>query len=174
MPGGWRLWYKDEADGSTTWAADSPDLYRWDVVGRVIGGRPHEGPNVFRLGGHGWMIVDEWRGQMVYRSDDLSTWEQQGLLLDGSGSRPDDTGPGLHADVVPVSDDEAWIVYFTHPGPESGAPGAPVVDEGRGLDDGPGGVAADRRSSVQAAVLRVVDGVLVCDRDAPVETLLPG
>lgn len=27
--GGYRLWYKNEADGNNTWAADSTDLYEW-------------------------------------------------------------------------------------------------------------------------------------------------
>ena len=30
------MWYQDEAHGSHTWAADSPDLDRWTVVGEII------------------------------------------------------------------------------------------------------------------------------------------
>ncbi|MER7930629.1 hypothetical protein ABTY96_47265 [Streptomyces sp. NPDC096057] len=55
---GWRMWYKDEAHGSHTWAADSPDLHHWQVRGPGLTDRPHEGPNVFALGGWYWMIVD--------------------------------------------------------------------------------------------------------------------
>lgn len=163
--GGWRLWYKDEADGSTTWAADSPDLFTWSVRGRAVGGPGHEGPNVFRLGGSYWMVVDEWRGLGVHRSDDLEAWARQGVILDRPGRRPDDDGLGHHADVVEVSKDEAWIVYFTHPGEVS--PGAHEAEEG-GQASG-----RARRSTVQAAPLRVVDGVLVCDRDAPDRLWLP-
>ncbi|MET0860148.1 MAG: family 43 glycosylhydrolase, partial [Microbacterium sp.] len=76
--GVWRLWYKDEADESTTWAAVSVDLEDWRVEGRVIGGRPHEGPFVFPLGGWWWMLTDEWRGMAVHRSADATTWERQG------------------------------------------------------------------------------------------------
>ncbi|MDP3177839.1 MAG: hypothetical protein Q8M76_08035, partial [Spirochaetaceae bacterium] len=48
LPGGrWRMWYKDEVDGSFIHAADSEDLYRWEPVGAVLRDRPQEGPNVF-------------------------------------------------------------------------------------------------------------------------------
>lgn len=159
-PAAYRMWFKNEAADSHTYAADSDDLFTWTPIGPVITGRPHEGPNVFALGGHFWMIVDEWQGQRVYRSDDLTTWHRQGLILDQPGDRPHDTSIGLHADVVvpgavsldTIPDAEhAYIFYFTH----------------SGQDDAPFGEAtyAQRRSSVQVAVLRVAGGVLVCDRD---------
>ncbi|MEU6788443.1 hypothetical protein ABZ912_55435 [Nonomuraea angiospora] len=147
--GGHRLWYKDEADGSHTWAADSSDLHHWQVRGPAVTISAHEGANVFTLGGRHWMIVDEWRGQRVLVSDDLDLWEPRGLILDRPGTRPDDDGFGHHADVVVTGEEEAVIFYFTHPG---------------------GG----RRSSVQAARLRVRDGELTCDRDEPLTgPLLP-
>ncbi|MEP7765713.1 hypothetical protein [Sanguibacter sp. 25GB23B1] len=162
----YRMWFKDEDAGSHTYAADSDDLYTWTPVGPVITGRPHEGPNVFRLGGHFWMIVDEWQGQRVYRSDDLESWEAQGLVLDSPGSRPDDATIGLHADVVvpgsvsvdvPAGADDpgavAYVFYFTHP-------------ERHGELRDPVGY-GERRTSVQVATLRVVDGRLTCDRDEP-------
>ncbi|NUP24780.1 MAG: glycosyl hydrolase [Streptomyces sp.] len=150
--GGWRMWFKDETRGSHTYAADSPDLYSWKTVGLAVGHRPHEGPNVFELGGHYWMLVDEWRGQGVLRSDDLTTWEHQGLILDQPGSRPDDATIGLHADVI-VQGDTAYVFYFTHPGRTE-------------TDDD--GTHTTRRSSLQIAAARVVDGMLRCDRDEPV------
>ncbi|MCL3859451.1 hypothetical protein [Actinotalea sp. K2] len=175
--GGWRMWFKDEAHGSLTWAADSPDLHRWDVVGPVVTGRPHEGPKVFSLGGWHWMIVDEWRGQGVYRSTDLTTWERDGLILDRGGTRPDDGAIGLHADVV-VGDgadgsgrgDSAHVVYFTHPGRTEEWQAGP---DGPEMTPGPMETPADRRSSIQLALLRVVDDHLVCDRDEPVPPLPP-
>ncbi len=151
--GGFRLWYKDEANGSHTYAADSPDLYDWTVIGPVITGRGHEGPNVFAYQGAYWMIVDEWRGQGVYRSDDLAHWARNGLVLDQPGTRPDDATIGLHADVV-VQGDDAYVFYFTHPGRVAGAEGDTYET---------------RRSSLQVARLGVRDGVLVCDRDAPLD-----
>lgn len=147
--GGWRLWYKDEDHGSQTWAADSPDLDAWTVRGPVVTHTGHEGPNVFELGGAYWMIVDEWVGQRVLRSDDLEQWEAQGLLLDGTGTRPDDQGVGHHADVVTIGG-RAWAFYFTHP------------------DRGSGDAALARRSAIQVAELVVRDGALEVDRDAAV------
>jgi hypothetical protein len=149
--GGYRLWYKDEADDAQTWFADSADLHTWTVQGRAFEGRPHEGPNVFALGGTYWMLVDEWRGQRVLRSDDLVRWERQGLLLDQPGRRPDDNSVGLHADVV-IDGDQASIFYFTHPGRDS-----------RGLADQM--QHAGRRTSIQVARLRTEDGTLRCDRN---------
>jgi hypothetical protein len=150
--GGWRLWYKDSVAGQHTYAADSPDLYSWTTTGPVITDGPHEGPNVFALGGFQWLIVDGWAGQSVYRSTDLTTWEQAGTILATSGTRPDDAGPALHADVV-VNGDAGWIVYFTHP-------------DRVGKDEA---TYSDRRSSIQAARLEVHDGTLVCDRNADLE-----
>ncbi|WP_150306497.1 glycoside hydrolase family protein [Planctomonas psychrotolerans] len=151
--GGFRMWYKDQLNGSITWAADSDDLYEWTDRAEVLrtpGG--HEGPNVFELGGFFWLIVDTWAGQLVTRSTDLEKWTEQGLILAGEhgvpNTRADDVGPGLHADVV-VSGERAWIFYFTHPdrvGSEH-----PTV--------------RSRRSSIQVAELRVEDGTLVCERD---------
>ena len=159
----WRLWYKDEADDCATWAATSPDLETWTVEGRVIGGRPHEGPNVFRLGGWYWLIVDEWRGQRVYRSADGVTWTAQqaedGLLLGRPGARAGDGTFGRHADVLVLPDGTAWIFYFTHP-------------DWRGALDAAGSPAA-RVSVLQAAPLRVEGGDLQCDRDSSEALLLP-
>ena len=115
----------------------------------MITGRGHEGPNVFRLKGYYWLITDEGRGQGVYRSDDLMTWERNGIILDQPGLRKDDGTIGLHADVV-VQGDQAYIFYFTHPG---------RVD---GIDDGS---YQCRRTSIQVARLDVLDGLLACDRN---------
>lgn len=152
--GGYRMWYKDETAGNETWAADSENLSDWTVRGPVIstpGG--HEGPNVFRLGGWYWMIVDTWSGQQVYRSNDLQNWSPNGILLDAKIGerfrRTDDVGPGLHADVV-LSGGRAWIFYFTHP--DRTGPGHPTVQS--------------RRSSILSSELTVVDGQLFCNRDA--------
>jgi hypothetical protein len=146
--GGFRMWYKDEANGSHTYAADSEDLYTWRVTGPVVGTHAHEGANVFSLGGSYWMIVDEWKGQGVYCSADLEHWERNGQILAESGSREDDQGFGFHADVV-TAGERAWIFYFTHPGR---IPGTDNGYEGR-------------RSSIQAAELTIEDGKLVCRRD---------
>ena len=82
MPGGqWRMWYKDEAKQSHTYAADSDDLHQWRVVGPVITDCAHEGPNVFAWQGAYWMVTDHWRGLGVYRSGDCVHWARQADLL---------------------------------------------------------------------------------------------
>lgn len=151
--GGWRMWFKDSSRGAHTYAADSPDLYDWKVRGPAVENAPHEGPNVFALGGSYWMLTDEWAGLRVHRSDDLEAWEAQDRILETSGSGSDDGGNGLHADVAVVGED-AFVFYFTHPGR---TPGEPIRDT----------LYAHRRTSIQVARAHVADGRLVCDRDEP-------
>lgn len=152
--GGWRMWYNNEADGKSIYYADSPDLATWEDRGKVpLPGMPGgEGPKVFRWRDAHWMIVDEWRGLGVYRSDDLETWTRQDeQLVGGAGAGADDGVIGRHADVV-VMNDRAYLFYFTHPGRADG-------DENGGSDD--------RRSSIQVVELHETDGRITCDRDAP-------
>ncbi|WP_461172855.1 glycoside hydrolase [Arthrobacter sp. Z1-9] len=161
--GRYRLWYKDEARGSNTYSAvsDRPqDPSSWVLEGLTIPGRPHEGPKVFQLEGTYWMIVDEWRGQVIYRSENAAGhWIRQehlgGLIL----TQPEhvDGRPvvGRHADVVPLAawedgTERALLVYFTHP-----------HWGGEDIDT----MAPDPRtrlSHVRAAVLEVSGGNLVC------------
>ncbi|GAA3908526.1 family 43 glycosylhydrolase [Microbacterium invictum] len=112
----WRLWYKDEAADSVTKVASSPDLAHWTDGGTAIGGRPHEGPYVFALGGWWWLIVDEWRGMGVYRSSDAVTWDRQGgvdAVILGTGTVP---GPGFGHHGAAVRDgDRVWFYFFGHP-----------------------------------------------------------
>ncbi|MBR7827215.1 hypothetical protein KDK95_12930 [Actinospica sp. MGRD01-02] len=151
----YRMWFKDEAHGSHTYSADSADLIAWSRPVPVITDRAHEGPNVFELAGWYWLITDEWRGLGVHRSTDLETWRYQGLILGVPGKRAHDADFGRHADVVETGDGEtAYIFYFVHPGL------APGTD--------PDATYEARRSSIEAARLRVVDDTLVCDRDADI------
>lgn len=159
--GGYRMWYKDEADGSSTWVVESEDLVRWGGARKAVstpGG--HEGPNVFRFGGAYWLVVDAWSGQMVFRSQDQVNWVDVGSILEASeGEAPwegVDVGPGHHADVV-VVEDRAFIIYFTHPWRD--VQGASEWDR--------------RRSVILAAELRESDGVLRCDRRRPLQMTLP-
>ncbi len=158
--GGFRMWYKDETTGSSTWAADSEDLFQWEVIGEVLRTPAgHEGPNVFAFADLYWLVVDSWSGQLVYRSTDLTSWEPAGSILAGQHgegfSRTDDIGPGLHADVV-VDAGRAWAFYFTHP--DRPGPQHPTI--------------RSRRSSIQVAELTASNGRLFCDRDqVPVPTL---
>lgn len=159
MPGGkWGLWYKDEDHGTDIMRAESDDLFHWTTSDTpAIVGR-QEGPVVFRFGKWYWMLTDEWAGMRVYRSDDLTHWTRQGRILSGPSARPEDRPSGAHGDVV-VLGDRAYIFYFTHPGRVKHTE-APAGKDGV--------IPYDlRRSSIQVAPLRIVDGTLVCDRDKP-------
>lgn len=144
--GCWRLWYKDEAADSITAVAVSTDLEQWADDGVAIGGRPHEGPDVFELGGSWWMIVDEWRGMGVHRSADGIRWARQGgadaVILDHAPAG----GAGSHGAHV-RDGDTVWFYYF-----------------GRPADARPHGPSGElRRSAIYRVALRVDDGILVPD-----------
>lgn len=160
-PEGWRMWYKDEDDHSHTHYADSPDLYHWEHKGIATCDQAQEGPNVFTLNGKYWMIADVWDGQAVYSSEDLLNWKrQEGTIMAGAGIRKEDTNRAHHADVL-VVDDHAYIFYFVHPG------------QGKYEYDPELGSHQVRRSSVQTAQLREVDGRLVSVRDEAFDFFLP-
>lgn len=159
MPNGiFRMWYKDEANGSHTYYADSDDLYNWNVRGCAADDVPHEGANVFEFGGKYWLITDCWSGLDVYYSDDLTNWtKQKDRILEQGGTRKDDGVIANHADVA-VCGDKAYIFYFTHP-----------ERNGNMLDDT---IAGQRRTSIQVAELEVIDGILVCDRNKEISVKL--
>ncbi|MBN1185530.1 MAG: family 43 glycosylhydrolase [Bacteroidales bacterium] len=155
MPdGNWRMYYNNEKDGKSIYYADSPDLYHWtDSCKKVVSERG-EGPYVFEWKGKYWMIVDNWRGIGVYHSDDLTNWvKQEKRILEEPGTGEDDKVIGNHASVI-VSDDRAFIIYFTHPG---------RTMENKGINS-----YETRRSSIQVAELEYIDGQIVCNRDKPV------
>jgi len=145
--GTWRMWYKDEADESHIYLAESRDLNTWKVIGPAETTRGQEAPNVFRLGGYFWMLTDS-GGMHHYRSNDGLSWEDQGPFMWEAGKRPDDNYRAQHPDVV-VLDNAAYIVYFVHPH------GARHTEPDK------------HRSVIQAAQLEVRDGRLVALRDEP-------
>lgn len=160
LPNGiWRMWYKDEANGSHTYAADSRDLYNWEVAGPVITDLSHEGPNVFYWKDKYWMICDYWKGLMVYKSEDGISWVRQGDILDKPGRRKDDGAFGQHADIL-IHEDNAYIFYFTHPGARS--------------DEKPDGNWSyeRKRTSLQVAKLELDGDELVCHRNKPFDFYL--
>lgn len=152
----WRMYYNNERDSKSIYYADSPDLYHWTDSGiKAIGDRRGEGPVVFRWKGRYWMIIDVWNGLGVYYSEDGATWEiQEGNILQDPGAGKDDEVIGQHPDVL-VSEDRAYIFYFTHPG---------RTPDRQGMDN-----YQTRRSSLQVAELEFVDGKIVCDRDKPLK-----
>lgn len=111
----YKMWFKNEEDNSYTYSATSTDLYNWELTGAEITDCPHEGPNVFELGGVKWMITDIWKGLAVYQSEDFANWKRcDNILLNTPGNREGDSALGRHADVMVVND-EAYIFYFCHP-----------------------------------------------------------
>lgn len=160
LPSGrWRMWYKDEANQSHTFAAESDDLYHWTPIGPVITDCAHEGPNVFQFAGKYWMITDPWRGLGVYHSNDLDHWQRQpeNILLKAS-SRTEDNPWASHADVLTLGD-KAYIIYFTHPGCKD------MEDRSASF--------ATRRTVLHAAELHFQNGQLACYRDATQQWYLP-
>lgn len=155
MPSGmWRMWYNNEADHKSIYYAESPDLETWTDKGKAVGDQAGEGPNVFEWRGAWWMITDVWHGLAVYRSDDAVNWKRQpgGNLLEAPGKGLDDGVMANHADVY-VSGERAYVFYFTHPGRTLEAANFDGVQQ--------------RRTAIQSAELIETDGVLGCDRDAP-------
>ena len=157
LPGGsgYRMWYRG-AD-NRIWAIDSGDLHRWGEAFRVLDDPPSEGPNVFELKGSYWLLTDplgERHGLAVYRSDDLSTWEKQGYILQEPGLRPLDDSPGRHADVW-TDTKRGYIFYFTQP----------YRDYQKRFDVQRVANIDEHRCVIQAARLDVLDGILVCDRN---------
>lgn len=151
--GEWIMYYNNEADGKTIWAAKTTDFIHWTDMGQIIRDKRGEGAKVFRWHDRYYMIIDNWDGQGVYCSTDLIHWKrQQKQLLAEPGKGPDDGVVGNHADVV-VCGERAYIVYFTHPERNT-----PKWKDHYGT----------RRSSIQVAELIYRDGEIFCDRDKPV------
>lgn len=153
MPdGSWRLYYNNERTGKSIDYAESPDLTNWTDKGLAFKSRG-EGPKSFRWHDKFWVIIDEWKGLGVFRSDDGHTWSKQPTnLVAGAGKGPDDSVQGDHCDVV-VNCDHAYLFYFTHPG-RTGANAKRDAYE-------------QRRSSIQVTELHEQDGWLTCNRDEP-------
>jgi len=158
-PGKYKMWYKDEANGSHSYTAYSDDLYNWTCGSAEITDCGHEGPNVFSFGGSLWMMTDVWDGFGIYRCsgcDDscVNTWvRQEQNILRTPGKRKDDGTIGGHGDVL-VYKDRAYVFYFTHP---------EVSPELRRTDFE--WEYRHRRTSLQVAELKLENGSIVCDRD---------
>jgi hypothetical protein len=153
--GNWRMYYNNELDSKSIYYADSPDLFKWvDSGKKVVGDQGGEGPNVFSWKGKYWMAVDNWKGCGIYSSDDLANWKREERnILQEPGTGADDKVIGQHPDIV-IDGERAFIFYFTHPGRIPG--------------EGSGNQYQIRRSSLQVAELKYVNGQIVCNRDEPV------
>ncbi|EHQ30312.1 glycoside hydrolase family protein [Mucilaginibacter paludis] len=153
--GTWRMWYNNEDDHKSIYYADSPDLDNWTDKGKAVHDMPGEGPVVFKWKDRTWMIVDNWKGLGVYSSSDLLDWKrQEERLVELPGTGKDDQAIGGHADVI-VNQGKAYLFYFTHPGRAKANPAPPNTLQAR-------------RSVIQMAELKYVDGKITCDRNEPV------
>ncbi len=150
----WRMWYNNEKDGKSIWYADSKDLYNWIDKGKAIAARG-EGPKVFAWQNKYFIIIDAWEGMEIYSSDDMLAWKKQtGRILENPGKGKDDQAIGGHCDVV-VNDNRAFVFYFTHPG--------------RTKDKTVSKTAFDlKRSVIQLAELKYINGEIYCDRNEPI------
>ena len=139
----WLVWYKDERHGSKTYAAESPDLKTWTMIGPVVTDVSHEAPLVWRWKGAYWMIVDAWaNGLRIYRSEDgISNWRYNSTILLAPGKRAKDSVQGGHPYVLEQGD-RAIVFYHVH-------------------------YARGRETVLQAAELEMdAAGKVTCDRDA--------
>ncbi|GAA0537285.1 glycoside hydrolase family protein [Chitinophaga japonensis] len=89
----------------------------------------------------------------------LLSWEKQSTrILEKPGKGKDDEVMGGHFDVV-VNKGKAYIFHFTHPRRKKHAPA-------------PWNSFDNKRSVIQLAELKYVNGEIVCDRDEPVSIQL--
>lgn len=100
-------------------------------------------------------VSDPHKGLSVYRSQDGITWKQSRTILENPGTGPQDGSLGRHPSVL-VRDGRAFLFY--HVEPERPYPTPPA--EKRTIQM--------KKSVLQVAELRILDGQLVCDRDDPV------
>ena len=148
----WIIFYNNEAASKSIFSAESTDLTNWVDCGALITDRGCEAPVVFAWQNRYFMIVDNWCGLAVYQSHDLKNWERQPEnILANPGLGEDDNVIGGHCDVI-VSENRAFIFYFTHPGRTEGADKS---------------TADYRRSSIQVAELQFENESIICHRDNP-------
>jgi hypothetical protein len=124
--GTWYLWYKNEAAGSRTFRASSPDLKEWKDEGDAKIGRGHEAPFVWHWKGTYWDLQDNGKALDAWRSENgLADWTFNTLILEQNsvGRRPLDRGTGHHPWIVMQSpaagpaaggDEQLVLFYFTH------------------------------------------------------------
>ncbi|TDG35363.1 glycosyl hydrolase [Pedobacter changchengzhani] len=167
--GSWGLWYKNSKLGYTVEAV-SKDLKNWkNIAGTTVNDVQHEAPFVFKAKDFYWLLTDQWDGLGVYRSKDSDHWEKQGVILGKKGIRKDDNVRASHPGVV-VAGDKIYVFYFTHPGWEKEGGWANEKDK---LDEDGILPYHYRRSSIQVAEIKIENGILTCDRDAPFNFYLP-
>ncbi|MEM9479066.1 MAG: family 43 glycosylhydrolase, partial [Verrucomicrobiota bacterium] len=155
-----RAYYRVGNNGGIQWAT-SKDLLTWENQGKcpgdvnVKGIGYQEAPYVFAFGDWYWMLTDPHKGLSVFRSKDAITWKNMGLILADPGKGAQDATLARHPSVA-VRDGRAFIFYHVEPNRPYPTPPA----EKRKVEQ--------KISFLQLAELKIVDGKLTCNRDAPV------
>jgi hypothetical protein len=157
--GKWGLWYKDEFAGRTGFAeGDDFSAFRKDRSFRIDGGSGGlEGADVCQWNGYYWLLGDDcssYDGIRVYRSCGCRNWERRANILNRSGRRPGDQGPGHHPEAI-VNGNEAFVFYWT----SQHVPAR--VGEGCEI------------CLLQVAMLEFRNGELFCDRNREFDLNLP-
>jgi hypothetical protein len=144
----------------------SKDFKAWEAKGfsksdvfneKVTGQKFEEAPYIFKWKNKYFMITDPHEGLMVYQSDNGKNWTYQGIILLNSGKRPLDNSRARHCSVV-VKNNRAFIIYHVEPWREYDEPGRKAKSIYKQA-------IANRKSVLQMAELKYIDGKIVCDRN---------
>ena len=115
--------YKEEADHSSTYVAESKDMITWINRRRATPDGMHEAPFVFRWKDRYWLIVDALNnnGLRIYQSPNgIDHWTVNNTVLSGAepGRRNKDNSGAYHPDIVvqtlPDGTEQCLVFYFTH------------------------------------------------------------
>lgn len=166
----WHVWFKGKTHNTRprlrhlisadlqTWrasAAPAGDVFNPEVTGYGF----EEAPHMFRWQGTNWLITDPHKGPLVYSSPTTTDWELRGLILGEGGTRMLDGSMGRHCSVAVVGE-RAFIAYHVEPWRDYTTGKSSIYQPEK-----------NRRAVLQMAEFKIVNGELVCDRDAPI--LLP-
>lgn len=152
--GRWLMVFRDCRKENRTAKVVSTDLKNWTRLEELTGDCHHEAPVVLFWKNKFWLFIDEWKGIVVYESDDGIKYTRNNLILDKAGKRADDGYLGSHPGVA-LAGDRAFIFYHCHAGKTIGVEAS--AQDQKKLEF--------KRSSLQVAELEFKDGKIVCDRD---------
>ncbi len=169
------LWFKGKeksAKNNELYHLTSSNLYKWerknfsksDVFNASVSGSDfEEAPYIFQWQNKYWLITDPHRGLFVYSSEDGDHWNFQGTILQEGGDRALDNSMARHCSVA-VFHNRAFIFYHVEPWRRYDLEQKKGKEQVRIFDQ----PLRNRRSVLQMAELKLVDGRLTCDRDEKV------
>lgn len=162
----WNLFHRDitpNQPGVNTYRVTTDDLYakhdKWNYPGAakgdinskaVHGYNYQEAQFSFFWKGYYWLLTDPSEpGVPVYRSNDLESWKQMGVILTDDGKHDAQKGQVRHPGVA-IVEDRAFIFYFCQPYRDIKGHPAPET------------------CYLQISELKFENGTLTCDRNATV------